>query len=130
MEEGKKLGITELVSNLSSTAVKTSKDMLELAKTEAKWSVKHLLSIVLLSGVFRSFLMLTWLCFCGVIIITLLNNEYSLIFSFLMITGINLIISILLGLYLFKLKNEIAFLPATKRQIKNIFGRSKDSPNE
>ena len=123
MEESKKLGITELVSNLSSTAVKTSKDMLELAKAEAKWSLKHLLSIVLLSGVFRSFLMLTWLCVCGVIIVMLLGYQYSLLSSFLVITGINLVISLLLGLYLIKLKNEVAFLPATKRQIKNIFGR-------
>ncbi|MFZ2314780.1 MAG: phage holin family protein [Gammaproteobacteria bacterium] len=130
MEEDKKLGITELISNLSSSAVRTSKDMLELAKTEAKWSVRHLLSILLFSGIFHSFLIITWLCFCGVIVITLLDKQYSLIFSFSVITGVNLTISLLLGLYLVKLKNEIAFLPATIRQMKNIFGRNKDASHE
>ncbi len=129
MDEDKKIGMIEIITNLSSTAVKTTKDITALAKAETEWSVRHILAIIFLSSLFRSFLMFTWICICGLFIALLQAKNYSLLHAMLIITGANFILSAAIGLYLLKLKNELAFLPATRRQIKAIFSR-KDAIHE
>jgi len=127
-EANNNIALKEIVSNIIQTYFKTIKDTAHLMGIEAKFAAKNLLSIFILSILFQSFLIISWICLCGLLLIYFMSLEWGVLYSLFIVTLINFISVIIIGVSLLKLKKNVAFA-ATRRQLFPV-PNSKDLSNE
>ena len=120
--------LKEILSNIIQTYFKTIKDIAHLIGIEAKFAAKNLLPIFILSMLFQSFLMMSWICLCGLLLIYFMSLGWSILYSLFIVTIINFLSMIVIGLSLLTLKRNVAFA-ATRRQLFPV-PNNKDLSNE
>lgn len=92
-----------------------------LVELDARRAGKSLITISVLALILVFLLTSIWICLLGMVLIGLLSLKLSWIVSLLIIMGINILLFIIMGLIIVRLKNKL-FFPKTRRLLRNVSG--------
>ena len=118
-----------ILSQLPQTFFKLIIDFKELASAEARLAMKSVAIIIVLSLIFRAFLLTTWVTLCALIVAYLISLHFSLISSLWVIAVLNFVIVVIAAVIISQLKGNLKFA-ATRRQLKSLTAFNKDASNE
>jgi Putative Actinobacterial Holin-X, holin superfamily III len=104
-------------------------DIIQLASLEARLAIKTLFSLAALFFILFILLSSSWLCVLFLLCVFIQSLGYSLVFSAVLITSLNIILLALCSLIMWRLKQNL-FFPATRKEIYNTAAADKECDHD